>query len=53
MGGVLSNPSDKSFNDLYFAFDKEVRRILLDKTVQKLANYIVIESLNCTFLIWQ
>ena len=53
-GGVLSNPSDKSFNDLYFAFDKEVlRRILLDKTVQKLANYIVIESLNCTFLICQ
>lgn len=51
-GGVLSNPSDNNFNDLFFTFSKDVlRRILLDKNVQNLTNYIVVESLNCTFLI--
>ncbi|MGL5246234.1 MAG: HAD family hydrolase [Mycoplasmoidaceae bacterium] len=51
-GGVLSNPSDKNFNDLFFTFHKDVlKRILFDKTVQDLTNYIVVESLNSTYLI--
>ncbi|MGL4616747.1 MAG: HAD family hydrolase [Mycoplasmoidaceae bacterium] len=51
-GGVLSNPSDDNFCDLFFTFHEDVlRRILLDKNVQDLTNYIVVESLNCTYLI--
>ncbi|MGL5591488.1 MAG: HAD family hydrolase [Mycoplasmoidaceae bacterium] len=53
-GGVLSNPSDENFSDLFFTFHEDVlRRILIDKHVEDLANYIVVESLNCTYLISQ